>query len=112
MRVLHVIPSISAVRGGPSETIRAMVRGLARAGVDVEIATTDDNGRRRLGRESSQRIIDGAIVHCFRRQSRFYTFSSPLTLWLARHIRQFDIVHIHALFSYPATVAAFSMSCP
>jgi glycosyltransferase involved in cell wall biosynthesis len=107
MRVLHVIPSISPVRGGPSETIRAIVHGLASAGVHVEVVTTDDDGAGRLHRESPHRIIDGAWVHCFPRQSRFYTFSSSLTIWLARHVKDFHIVHIHSLFSYPAVIAGF-----
>jgi glycosyltransferase involved in cell wall biosynthesis len=43
----------------------------------------------------------------FRRQTRFYTFSWPLGAWLARHVADFDIVHIHALFSYATLPAAF-----
>src|ERR1043166_2972486 len=96
MRILHVIPSISSVRGGPSETIRTLAHGLARAGVHVEVATTDDDGGGRLGCGSSERFIEGAIVHCFPRQSRLYTCSWPLTSWLARHTREFELVHIHA----------------
>jgi glycosyltransferase involved in cell wall biosynthesis len=41
----------------------------------------------------------------FRRQTRFYTASWPLTRWLGRRVRTYDLVHIHALFSYAAVAA-------
>ena len=41
------------------------------------------------------------------RQSRWYSYSWPLTTWLARLVVNFDLVHIHALFSYPAVPASF-----
>lgn len=108
MRVLHVIPSVGPVRGGPSVAIRTMTRGLAQAGVRVDIATTDDNGPERLLVPYNTPITEEAVTHWyFRRQTRFYTFSWPLTQWLRRHICDFELVHIHALFSYPAVAAAY-----
>jgi glycosyltransferase involved in cell wall biosynthesis len=75
--------------------------------MQVHVATTDDNGPGRLrvplGVPQQE---DGATFWYFPRQTRFYTFSWPLTRWLARHIREFDLVHIHALFSYAALPAA------
>ncbi len=43
----------------------------------------------------------------FPRQTKFYTFSWPLTCWLAQRIHHYDLVHIHALFSYAALPAAY-----
>jgi glycosyltransferase involved in cell wall biosynthesis len=103
--VLHVIPSISPLRGGPSMVIRTMVGGLVGRGAKVHVATTDDDGAGRFegGRST---VESGGTYWFFPRQFRFYTFSWPLNRWLAEHIREYDVVHIHALFSYPATVAA------
>ena len=42
----------------------------------------------------------------FPRQTRCYTFSFPLTRWLAQRSDRYDVIHLHALFSYPAVVAA------
>jgi glycosyltransferase involved in cell wall biosynthesis len=87
--------------------MRTLARALSQAGMEVHVATTDDNGPGRLrvplGVPQQE---DGATFWYFPRQTRFYTFSWPLTRWLARHVREFDLVHIHALFSYAALPAA------
>lgn len=84
-----------------------MARGLARAGMTVDIATTDDNGPDHLSVPLEQPVVgDGYTVWYFPRQSRFYTFSGPLTSWLAQHSRDYEVVHIHAVFSYAALPAA------
>ena len=43
MRVLHVIPSISPRRGGPSAVIFPMVAALRARGMEAEIATSDED---------------------------------------------------------------------
>lgn len=106
-KVLHVIPSVGPRRGGPSVLIRTLARSLSQAGMEVHVATTDDDGPDRLPVQTGvPQFEDGATFWYFPRQTRFYTFSWPLTRWLARHIREFDLVHIHALFSYAALPAA------
>ena len=107
LRVLHVIPSIGPLRGGPSAAVRALARALARAGVDVHVATTDDDGPGRLAVPLGHPVDeDGATHWYFRRQTRFYTMSWALTRWLADHVADYDLVHIHALFSYAAVPAS------
>jgi glycosyltransferase involved in cell wall biosynthesis len=103
-----VIPSVSPLRGGPSETVRSLASGLARTGIETHVATTDDNGSGRLrvscGVPNEQ---DGVTYWYFPRQTRFYTFSWPLNAWLAQRVGDFDVVHIHALFSFASIPAAF-----
>lgn len=108
MRLLHVIPSLSPIRGGPSFAVPVMARGLARAGLEVHIATTDDNGAGHLDVPLEQPLLqDGVTFWYFRRQTQFYTASWPITRWLARHVRHYDLLHIHCLFSYASVAAAF-----
>ena len=107
MKILHVIPSVSEVRGGPTEALRVTTRALALQGLDIHVATTDDDGPqgRRPVPQSGILLRDGVILHFFPRQTSFYSFSLPLTMWLWSHVREFDVVHIHALFNYPALAA-------
>jgi glycosyltransferase involved in cell wall biosynthesis len=87
--------------------MRTLARSLARAGVDVHVATTDDDGPARLDvRLGRPRHEDDTTYWYFRRQTRFYTMSWPLTRWLAASVRDYDVIHIHALFSYAAIPAS------
>ena len=108
MRVLHVIPSVSLKDGGPSQAVRLMTRELVRAGIQVDIATTDADGHAgRLDVPLDEPLeADGVRCFYFRRQSRFYKVSLPMSRWLSERLRDYDLVHIHALFSYASNVAA------
>jgi glycosyltransferase involved in cell wall biosynthesis len=88
--------------------VRTLARGLSREGIETHVATTDDNGRETLDVPCGVPVHeDGVTYWYFDRQTRFYTFSWPLSTWLARHIAEFDVVHVHALFSYATLPAAF-----
>jgi len=88
--------------------VRTLARGLTQGGVECHIATTDDNGPGRLEVPYGQPIVDRGVTYWhFRRQSRFYLFSWPLTAWLAENVRNYDVVHIHTLFSYASSPAAY-----
>jgi glycosyltransferase involved in cell wall biosynthesis len=107
MKVLHVIPSVGPLRGGPTQALHSIVTALTDAGVSVDVVTTNDNGPQRLSVACGVPIREHkATFLYFPRQTNFYTISWPLTRWLARHTRDYDVVHVHALFSYPATIAA------
>jgi glycosyltransferase involved in cell wall biosynthesis len=88
--------------------VRTMARGLAHAGLKVHVAATDDNGRGRLAVPHAIPVVEEAVTyHYFPRQTRFYGVSWPLGRWLARHVRDYDLVHVHALFSFTSVPAAY-----
>jgi glycosyltransferase involved in cell wall biosynthesis len=118
MNVLHVIPSLSALDGGPSLAVKSMADALAGQGVDVTIATTGaaqsaaviGDQLSVIGRESRRENTpierDAYRVMCLRRTFEPYKVSFSLARWLRANIAQFDLVHIHALFSFSSTTAA------
>jgi glycosyltransferase involved in cell wall biosynthesis len=140
MKILHVIPSVSPVRGGPSHAVLEMVWQLRHQGIDAAIATTNDDGDGLLDVKLQQWIDypvdstarasvsvsvgtstpintpiekgDRTIPVCFFPRFspalgaiREFTFSFALTRWLLQHMHEYDLIHIHAVFSYPAVIA-------
>src|SRR5438552_6833103 len=96
-KVLHVIPSVGPLRGGPSAMVRNLAHSLVQHGIETHVATTDDNGPESLRVPYGVPVIqDGVTYWFFPRQAHFYTVSWPLASWLSRRVREFDVVHIHA----------------
>lgn len=79
-----------------------------RLGVSVDVATTDDGGPGgRLDVPRAQRIErDGYGLYYFRKQTEFYKVSLPFRGWVRRHVSDYDLLHIHALFSHTSIAAA------
>jgi glycosyltransferase involved in cell wall biosynthesis len=110
MKVLHVIPSLSLVHGGPSRALALMERALAEQGVTVETATTDDDGPgRRNGKLCGAPLQEhGAVRWYFPKRLEFYKPAPAFVRWAARSVRQYQLVHIHGLFSFLAPAAAWA----
>ncbi|MBD1875769.1 glycosyltransferase [Nodosilinea sp. FACHB-131] len=111
MRVLQIVPSISLIYGGPSQMVRGFAQGLAAAGAEVTILTTNANGD---SGQSPLAVPLGVPVQEENYTVRYfacspwrrYKFSAGLLAWLYQHAHEFDLAHIHALFSPLSTAAA------
>jgi len=118
VKILHVIPSLAAVRGGPTQVALNLARSLRARGVDVEITTTNDSGATVLDVPLGELTeYEGVPVWFFPRfggdrpgpalgGDRCFLFSAPWTRWLWHNLRRYDVLDHHYLFSYGPTCAA------
>lgn len=112
MKVLHVIPSVGPVRGGPSEAVLAMTRALRRQGIEADIVATNDNGPGLLDVKTGSFIDYQGTRICFLPRwsppvgaLREFQYSRGFTDWLRSHLPHYDCVHVHAVFSFLSTRA-------
>jgi glycosyltransferase involved in cell wall biosynthesis len=105
MRVLHVIPSLAASYGGPAAAMPVMARGLHTAGVEVHVATIDETLPDSSPTEGVVRDENGFHRRSFSLTCHAYRVSLSLGRWLDRHVVDFDLVHVHGVFTYPSWAA-------
>ena len=104
MRVLRVISTLETTRGGPSLAARATARALARAGLDVVQITTV--APRAAPHGPGEETVDGVMFRYFPRSiPGTFHFSRSIGEFLRSAAREFDVMHIEALFQYPTVVA-------
>ncbi|MBR8829525.1 MAG: hormogonium polysaccharide biosynthesis glycosyltransferase HpsP [Gomphosphaeria aponina SAG 52.96 = DSM 107014] len=111
MKILQIVPSVSLVYGGPSQMVLSLSKAIASQGVDVTLLTTNangDTGQSPLDVPIGQPVTQDnyKIIYFSCSPFRRYKFSLGLLLWLTHHAQEFDLAHIHALFSPVSTAAA------
>jgi glycosyltransferase involved in cell wall biosynthesis len=106
--VLHVIPAVAPRYGGPSRAVVEMCGALGARGVETLIAATDADGAARLEVKTGERVSHERVPAIFfpRQWSEAFKYSRPLARWLRAHVAEFDVVHIHAVFSHACLAAA------
>ena len=112
MRVLHVIPSLGEQRGGPSAAALAMVAALNATGaVQAEIVSSNDNRVGTLDVDCNNLTEYREVPVWF--FARYASMFSPIReyqigigarAWLRENMPSYDVVHVHAIFSYMSTV--------
>ncbi len=109
MRILHVQESLSPRYGGPSQVLTGLARAQERAGHSVVIATTNADYPRGVYRASGWDTLPGSRVGVLYGGVVFRPLkvSRSLGVFLERETRGFDLVHIHGLYRFPPTYAAY-----
>jgi glycosyltransferase involved in cell wall biosynthesis len=104
VKVLHVIPSVSERSGGPATAILPMCRSLQARGVEVMLVTTNDGIETEASRMVEHQRVPTMFFPC--QFGASFKYSRPLAAWLHSQIRNFDLLHIHAVFNHACIAAA------
>src|SRR5262249_29851654 len=109
LKVLHVVPSVSPVYGGPSEAIRGIAKAAVLAGGAAEIVATPADGNSEMGVPLASPVdFEGVRIRYLLRQVRWlWAISMPLLRWLEAHVCDYDLVHVHGVFSFPSAAAMY-----
>lgn len=110
MTILHVVASYwPAVRyGGTIVSVHGLCKALAARGHDVHVFTTSVDGGSDSDVPHGVPVdVEGVKVWYFRstRLRRVY-YAPALKQVLRAHIREFDLVHTHAIYLWPLWAAA------
>jgi glycosyltransferase involved in cell wall biosynthesis len=90
--------------------MRLTERALRLQGIEVETATTDDDGPgTRNGKHCCVPLKEHDMIRrYFPKRLEFYKVSPGFARWINRHVQDYDLVHIHALFSFTSVAAAWA----
>ena len=108
IKILHVIPGLAPQYGGPSKIVLELSEALRARGLSSEIAATDADGLGTLSvplGEFTEYQGERAIFF-HRNFSESFKYAPGLSRWLDKHVENFDMLHIHAVFSHSTLAAA------
>jgi glycosyltransferase involved in cell wall biosynthesis len=98
MRLLHIVNTLNADRGGPSESVRMFVRAHQQIGRQVEVATVDDP-------QSGYDKLVNCEVHACGPQLSGYGYSQQLVKWLRANYSRFDGVIVNGVWQFHGVAA-------
>lgn len=114
MRVLHLISNLAPASSGPTQVLKGLAIAQASVGHEVAVCTTD---RGNPVQEKVQEKLpsgyfksfypDQIALHAFPVLYTPLLFSPRMAQWLGKTLQSFDIVHIHGLYRFPPTYAAY-----
>jgi glycosyltransferase involved in cell wall biosynthesis len=93
MNLLHVIASIRAAGGGPTEAVRSLSAVHRRDGHSIEVASLDDPA------DPEVRSFP-LLVHALGPARHTYSFAPAFVPWLRQNRTRYDAVIIHGLWQY------------
>lgn len=104
IRILHILDNLDDARGGSLHALIALSNMLSSEEVVSDIATTTDPKDRHAAMSGLDARVD---VHMFRRRfPKHFSFSPGLARFLRRSTDDFDLIHLHVVFSFPALYSA------
>lgn len=107
MKILIVIPALGNVYGGPSKSVLELAESIGKLGVNVDVVATNANGEKTLDVDLNQWIIQKHYRVRYFSCLDFMDYKLTLSMsqWLFSNVSSYDLVHTHAIFSYPILAA-------
>ena len=109
MKVLHVLQALSKNFGGTTTVLHDLVIAQCATGLDVDVVSTNVDAPRGVLPIAPNRFIEyhGARMRYCSVEFRPLLFSRDLKRYIDQNIARYDIVHIHGLYRFPPTYAAW-----
>ena len=109
MRVLHVLETLAPRFGGPVTVLHALADVQQRAGHQVTIVTTNADYPRGTLRKAGWGTLAQGAVRVFYAPVQFTPLRVSLAMaqYLRRSLKDFDIAHVHGLYRFPPSYAAW-----
>lgn len=110
MKILQVIPSYFPAHsyGGPITSTHELCKNLVKKGIHTKVLTTNSCGKTKLDVETNKDLkaenVD--VIYCPSKTS--YYLSISFVKEILRHIKSYDIIHIHSIFTYTTFAAALA----
>ena len=106
MRVLSLVPGLDPTRGGMATAATNMLLAATKAGVDSVVAVPDHRGPDGASARALTDLLEpsGVVVRVMpalswpRRAAYRWGMSPAQLAWTARHVRGFDLVHVHGIW--------------
>lgn len=107
LRILHVIPAVAPRYGGPSEMVLGACQQLQARGHRITLLTSSADGAGDLPVPHDDSVdYRGVATRFFRRRwGEAFKIAPGMGRWLRSHASEYDLVHIHAVFSWSTLVA-------
>jgi glycosyltransferase involved in cell wall biosynthesis len=109
VKILHVVPTYLPARryGGPIVAVHGLCKALAARGHQVDVFTTNVDGDRTLDVPVGTPVdLDGVQVRYFASPYRRLYWSPEMRRALDAEVRNYDVVHIHAVYLWTGIAAA------
>jgi len=110
MKILHVVSTLAKTSGGPTNVVYNLANYQARAGHEISICVSDRGNPTSTVIEADvlrSAFEPGVDFHAFPTEMPTLLVSFGMRRWLRENIGRFDLVHVHGLYRFPPTYAAY-----
>ncbi|BBM83288.1 glycosyltransferase [Candidatus Uabimicrobium amorphum] len=111
LRILHVSPSYypAFCYGGPIHSVHLLNKNLVKQGQDVDVITSNAGLRdQNIALNKWQKVDDVRVMYFKYYGYHHFTFSPRMFAYLLRVVKNYDIVHITAVWNFPVVAACIA----